>query len=334
MPSPTYIFAEFSEGQRHTYRATVQVHQARGEALEQNRSFKGGMHWKKIKGREYLYRYRDRYGHGRCQGPRSPHTEKVMADFRQGRQEAAARLHALQPRLAEQARFARAALIHRVPRIVIKILQRLAQQEDLGRHLLVMEANAVFAYEYAAGVFLADPRRPTRPPDFLAHTRRRLTLATSWEVADVGLLAVLRRVDRSFQARPGHGLQFINQQGYVVAVNQPDTRRRDPGEPGTAAVLQIQRLLASPVFSQVVIGTDGSPATMAVPDPRAFALHHLGLSAQKDRPLLDRRRDRSLALAVADLILRHLPQYQFFDAELRRFPEALVRRAAQFATGL
>ena len=30
---------------------------------------RGGMHWKKIGGREYLYKYRDRYGHGCSSGP-------------------------------------------------------------------------------------------------------------------------------------------------------------------------------------------------------------------------------------------------------------------------
>ncbi len=50
------------------------------------------MHWKKIRGREYLYRYRDRYGHGGSLGPRSESTERLYDDFSRQRQEVTALL--------------------------------------------------------------------------------------------------------------------------------------------------------------------------------------------------------------------------------------------------
>ena len=59
-----YSFREFQENQQRTLDRAVQAYQAYLEALEASRPFKGGMHWKKITGREYFYKYRDRYGHG------------------------------------------------------------------------------------------------------------------------------------------------------------------------------------------------------------------------------------------------------------------------------
>ena len=90
------------------------------------------MHWKKIKGREYLYKYRDRYGHGASLGPRSPDTERLFAEFGRQRRELAARLDARRQQLAEAARFCRAALIHRVPDPVIRILRHLEQGDLAG----------------------------------------------------------------------------------------------------------------------------------------------------------------------------------------------------------
>ena len=120
-----YFFQEFRENQQRTLNRAVEAYQAYLEALQAGRPLKGGMHWKKIKGREYLYKYRDRYGHGSCLGPRSPHTERLWAEFGRQRREMAALLGARRQQLAEAARFCRAALIHRVPEPVTRILRYL-----------------------------------------------------------------------------------------------------------------------------------------------------------------------------------------------------------------
>ena len=53
-------FHELTEGQRQIYRAAAEIYRAYLETVRQGLALKGGMHWKKIRGREYLYRYRDR----------------------------------------------------------------------------------------------------------------------------------------------------------------------------------------------------------------------------------------------------------------------------------
>ena len=95
----------------------------------------------------------------RAWGRRSETTEHLFADFSRERQEVAARLQGLRLRLAEQARFCRAALIHRVPKAAAKILRRLEQHEP-GRNLLVIGTTALYAYEFAAGVFLDSSGTP------------------------------------------------------------------------------------------------------------------------------------------------------------------------------
>ena len=74
-----YSFREFQVNQQLTLNRAVEAYQAYLEALQASQPLKGGMHWKKINGREYLYKYRDRYGHGVSLGPRSPHTEPLWA---------------------------------------------------------------------------------------------------------------------------------------------------------------------------------------------------------------------------------------------------------------
>ena len=92
-------------------------------------------------------------------------------------------------------------------------------------------------------------------------------------------------------------------------------------------------LLGAPKFSQVVIGKRGTPATLVVPDPRALALHKLWLSQQENREPAKRSRDRVQAMALAELILRYLPQYYFFSSQLNLFPPEVVRPAQGLVEG-
>ena len=324
-------YQELTEGQRQICRATAEIYPTYLETLRQGLTFKGGMHWKRIRGREYLYRYRDRLGHGESLGPRSEQTERLFGDFTRQRQEVSARLRVLRLRLSEQARFCRAALIHRVPRTAILILRRL-EQHDLGRNLLVIGAAAIYAYEFAAGVFL-----PGAAGDDLRHdTHNRLTLAGEGKISWEELLRVLQQADRSFAALPGEGCLAANRDGFLVRLSKSEVRRPNrqkavtvPGarEPLPPEAGHLQYLLNSPRFSQVVIGQDGGPATLTAPDPWAFALNQLWWSQQEDRDAARRGRDRGQALAVAGLVLRYLPQYDFSPSELEMFPRDLVREA-------
>jgi hypothetical protein len=324
-----YRFLEFSESQRQTYRGLVAAYQAYREAWQQVRVHQGGMHWKNIGGSQYLYRYRDRYGHGGSLGRRSPQTEQLFADFTRERQEARARSRERRRQLAEQARFCRAARLPRLPGAAARILRRLEEHES-GVQLRVIGSAAPYAYAFAAGVFPAGAALQ----DLWGEARHRLTLAGEMSADD--LLRLLRRADRSFAQLPGADCRAANRDGFQVGllkgglkqsgksrvVTVPGAREPLPLEAG-----QLHYLAAAPPLSQVVIGPDGGPATMVVPDPRAFALHRLWWSQREDRDAGKRARDLDQALVVASLVLRHLPQYDLSSPELDMFPQDLVRAA-------
>jgi hypothetical protein len=335
--SGEYFFREFQENQQHTLDRAVQAYQAQLEALQASRPLKGGMHWKKIKGREYLYKYRDRFGHGASLGPRSPATEELFAEFGRRRREVAARLDARRRQLAEAARFCRAALIHRLPEPVTRILRRLTPEDLANTPLMVIDTHALHAFEFAAGVFIDTPRESP----LFSGAAQGLTLAAAAPVSPDTFLRLLRRADRSYENLPGDGLAAVNQQGFRVRLLRPPAARsphrvivRDasgltvPAESG-----DLPALIGAPKFSQVVIGRRGDPVTMVVPDPRALALHKLWLSQQEDRDPVKRTRDRCQAAALAELILRYLPQYHFFSTELQLFPPEVARLAENLVEG-
>ena len=85
-------------------------------------------------------------------------------------------------------------------------------------------------------------------------------------------------------ARPGEGCLAANRDGFLVRLAKSETRR--PGRqravtvPGAREPLPPEaghlRSLASPRFSQVVIGRDGGPAILVAPDPGPLRLISFG----------------------------------------------------------
>ena len=331
-------YSDMNDNQRRIFIDTVQLYDAFRAALHKNRSYKGGMHWKKAKGREYLFRSHDRYGYGKSLGPRSPETEKILADFRQAKQQAKNHLSALKDRLNEQARFCKAAMIQRVPKTVTGILRVLDQHNILGRNVIVIDTNAMYAYEAASGVFFDSPMMSTKDVDILWDIRRKLTLVTDSESKPGGLLGIIRKADRSFEAVRSGDFRAVNRDGYMVDLIKPLPKKimqkaldriGGPGDLKTVEIRNLHWLISSPKFTQIVIGDDGMPAPMIVPDPRAFALHKFWLSNQDDREPVKKKRDRGQAIAVGKLVVEHLPQYRFDASELRMFPLEVVQKAIE-----
>lgn len=332
------FFKKMTDNQRRVFIDTVQLYEAFLDAHKKFLSYAGGMHWKKSKGREYLFRSRDRYGYGKSLGVRSAETEKILEDFRKAKKSFKERMSVLKERLKEQARFCKAAMIQRVPRIVTHILRVLVQQNLLGKNIVVVGTNALYAYEAAAGIFFDRPIMETKDMDILWDIRPKLTLLADDETEPGGLLTLLRKTDRSFELSSSQRFRAVNRHGYIVDLIKAEPKKvmtgepRRMGGPGDLEAIEIRNLhwlLNSPKFSQVVIGDDGYPSEMAVPDPRAFVLHKFWLSGQTDREPIKKQRDRDQAMGVARLVIQHLPQYAFKRSDLKMFPKQVVKEAQQ-----
>jgi hypothetical protein len=208
-------FHILNDNQRRIYIDAVQLYEAYLAAYHKGRAYRGGMHWKKAKGREYLFRSRDRYGYGKSLGPRSPETEIILEEFRKNKQQVKERLANLKERLKEQARFCKAAMIQRVPRIAAQTLRHLDRQKLLGRNVLIVGTNALYAYEAAAGAYVDTSITATGDLDILCDVRSKLTLVAD-DIDKIGLLDILRKADRSFELSGPRSYRAINRDGYMV----------------------------------------------------------------------------------------------------------------------
>jgi hypothetical protein len=329
---------QMNDDQRRIYIDAAQLHEAYMDAYTKSRAYRGGMHWKKAKGKEYLFRSLDRYGNGKSLGVRTKENEKIYRHFHNQKKQVLDRLKHLKEKLKGQARFCKAARIARVPRIMASILRLLEQHQLLGRNLQIVGTNALYAYEARAGIFLERGLLATQDMDVLWDVRPKLRLFAIDDIDNKGLIDILQKSDRSFDLLSKKSFRAVNQAGYMVDLIKPEPKSilekesRQVGSTDDLMAVEIknlQWLVSAPKFDQMVIGEDGFPATMVVPDPRAFAVHKLWLSNQMDRNAVKKKRDRSQALAVCKLILQYLPEFEIKKEELRKFPENIIADAVQ-----
>ncbi len=323
---------ELTENQHRVYIDAVQAYRAYMEALVLSQRYTGTMRWKKSGGREYLFRAYGRKGYGKSLGPRNPEKEALKDRFMSEKQEAADRLQSLMKNLAEQARFCKAAKINRVPNIVTGILRSLEKQKLLGSGVVVVGTHALYAYEAMAGVRFSPLITATNDIDLLWHDSARLRL--DGEVSSRGMMGVLVSVDKTFK-RMKQKYKAVNAQGFEVDLIKREPKNRMMVDENTslggdsedlqAIGIDSQKWLnASPKVDVIIIGMDGFPAPISVIDPRVFVLHKLWMSQDLSRENIKRKRDKSQAIAVAEVILNHLPDYRFSEKELKMLPRKII----------
>jgi hypothetical protein len=334
-------FRELSSEQLRTVVDTQQLFEAWAEALERAQSFRGGMYWKTAGAKQYLFRSRDRRGYGKSLGPRSRETERTLERFKRNKVEAEERETGLRLRLAEQARYCKAARVARVPRLSTAFAREL-WRAGLESAVMIVGTNALYAYEAACGVqILSAGRLETQDLDVLLDSRRSLKLIMS-EVRREGLIGILRKIDKSFTVMQKESFRAVNAGGFMVDLIRPMPTppwRKQPNMIGNEADLKaadVQHLdwyLSAPRLRQIVIGEDGFPAPMTVPDPRVFALHKLWLSRRPERDPLKKPKDREQAFLVTELVVRFLPQLEFSKPELRMLPLEVAQLADELLEG-
>lgn len=327
------LFNELSANQLRVAVDAKQTFQAYRDASRAARQYAGGMTWKTVQGREYLIKVTTRTGGNKSLGPRSSDTERIYDEFLAGKARAKERESRLKQSVLEFSGMARQLGLNRVPALAAATLRKLDDFGLLGKNLMVIGTHALYGYESAAGVQFDAGLMATTDINFLWDSRAKLKLAVLDEaVAEAGVLAILRKLDKSFEPVPHQPFRAVNKAGfYVDLVRQtpyPPWKRGEPdrvvsGDLRPSWLENIKWLLSSEKFQSIVIGQDGLPAPMVSPDPRAFAMYKHWLSQQPDREPEKKKRDRLQAQATIELLRAHFPHLPLNEDAERMFPKAV-----------
>lgn len=333
-------YIELSDFQSKALIDAKQVYEALRTMRQESRAYEGSMHWKTVSGSDYLIK--SVRGVQRGVGPRSPETEEIYHSFTVGKAAADDRLKGVLARLAEQARVCKAASINRVPSVPAKVLRMLDAHGLLGKNLIVIGTNAMYAYESAAGIMFDSAIMATTDIDLMMDARLKLKIAAKERISGGGLMSLLKQADSSFSPVYEKGFRAVNRDGYYVDIVKAEPSppwKEEPSSLGAGDALEatpiksLNWLLSSPKFSDIAIGSDGMPVPIVCPDPRAYALQKLWLSSQLDRDPLKKGRDQAQAFAVASAVADRMPQLPFLPDDLRSFPKEIIGLADENELG-
>ena len=337
-------YSELSNNQMRIAVDLRQTFEVYREARRNAARYAGGLAWKAVAGHEYLVKITNRRGGTRSMGPRSPATESIYAEFVAGKARAKEREASLAQSVQEFAGMAKGIFLNRVPSIVTATLRKLDDYGLLGKNLMVIGTHAMYGYESVAGVQFDAVLMATTDVDLLWDARATLKLAFLDDaVAEAGVLAILQKVDRSFEPVRKGDFRAVNKAGfYVDLVKQAPNPPWKKGEPERIAaedlkpswLPNIKWLLASEKFQSIVVGQDGLPAPMVCPDPRAFAVYKQWLSAQPDRDPGKAKRDQQQAAATIALVRDKFPHLALDENAERMFPAAVRKLSRGVEFGL
>ena len=185
-------YNNLSSESRRVYVDMQQLYEQSIDASEKLSKYSGSMVWKKSNGKEYLYRIRNRRGHGKSLGPRSEKTEIIYEQFISEKKDADERQQALKSEVNRQAKFCVAAEIARVPEIAANV-RRVLQNEKGFDELLIIGTHALYAYEMMAGVRIDSDMLATGDMDLLWDSRKKIKIAADAKVN--GILPILKKVN-------------------------------------------------------------------------------------------------------------------------------------------
>lgn len=328
----TPMFTDINEAAARQYIDAEQTWKALLAAERRAVNYRGSMFWKKTGEREYLCRQYNSL-QSKSLGVRSPETEHILEEFKQGKAEAETNQKGLEEVVARHKRVNTALRVGRTPNTVINLLEEI-RKAGLQEHFLVIGTNALYAYETHAGVRFNGDITATTDVDLLWDSRKRITLLSDGDehFTKHGLLGIIKKADPTFELQPGGEYRAVNSSGYMIDLikrrpkslfddKEPQQLIKNENDFWATKIINMDWLLSSPRFRQVVVGVNGAMSEMVTIDPRAFVLYKMHLSEKEDRDPVKIPRDIAQARAIFNLIQERLPHLSF--DKMSAMPERL-----------
>jgi hypothetical protein len=265
---------------------------------------RGGMFWRDLRGKQTLIRT-SASGSQKSLGPHGDETQAIFDSFMACKTAAENRLKALKAQLATQQSLNRALRVGRVPNVVVAVINAL-EKIGVQDSFMVVGTHALYAYESAAGVRIAEEAMATRDVDMLFDTRKHLAFFTTMKKIDSSLIGVLRKVDPSLEVVQDQLYTARNQDGFEVDIIRHAAKDADD-DFWAVQVSMGERLQSARRMDQVVVATSGEMALMRTIHPLDFARIKWALSQQVGRHPNKSGKDALQSRIVTELVQEYLP---------------------------
>src|SRR5262245_5682001 len=137
----------FNTEQRRHLQNLLQFYETWKEASRSLAQLPGGMYWRVINSKEYLYKYVTNSGikQSTSIGPKSAETEAIAGEFQQAKKDLQERLATIEGRIETLAPISRVLNLPAIDETAGNILRALDQVNYLGKNILVIGTYAMTA---------------------------------------------------------------------------------------------------------------------------------------------------------------------------------------------
>lgn len=317
-------YLPFTDEQRRILLNLAQFYEALRDAERGMRAIsRHPLHWKSVKGRDYLYAILDSRGNATSLGPRSQSTETMHTNWHAARDRRNGAMNAL----TEAGRLYRALRLGTISAEAAAILREADIRSLLGKAVIAVGTNAMPAYEIEAQSRIAVGLDETTDFDMAWIGGLDLALTgTPQTGGNSPVWDLLKAVDTTYTVNSERPFQARNANAYEVELLVAPSRASTlviGDKPVPVPMPEQEWLLQGRFVDHVVAARDGSAARVVAPDPRWFALHKLWMSDQEKRNPLKRPKDRKQGERLLDAVADLMPHYPLDDAFAGDLPQEL-----------
>ena len=316
----SFIFTDIGDAARRQYINSTSVFTALEEARKTALQYRGGMYWKthSSTGIQYLTRTQANNSQ-KIIGSLSDETTAMFDKFSSAKEAIKARISDLNAEADQHRKLNRVYAVGRAPQILVEILNMLSHV-GISEHFKVVGTHAIYAYEAAAGVRIEkDEALATNDVDLLWAIGKRIRFQTQMQHNELSMIALLKKVDKTFEIRKDQRYTAVNSKGFEVDILRRETGEDTVGKTNPSRMthddddfLAIKASTAGVLdgaqpFSAIIVSANGLMARMHTVSPLEFIKVKRWLASAVDRDSMKRSRDQLQAELVEELVNEYLP---------------------------
>ena len=309
-------FEALSENQLRQYIDAETVFTAWQKAKDEALAVRGSMRWRELRGKNTLLRISPAGGQ-KVLGKDTVELRELYERFMTRKTAMETRVKSLGAVVGEHQRLNRALRVGRAPAVVVGILNAI-EQSGHAAHIKTIGTHALFAYEAACGVRIAQGAMATLDVDLFFDTRKRISFFTQMHKHNASFLKIIQKADPSFHVMEDQKHTAINDKGFQVDIvrrlakdGDPHPLRMSESEEDLWAVQmpKAEWIESAENFDQVIVAASGEMATMRTIDPVSFVRLKRLVAVDADRDPMKRPKDILQADIVEKLVKDFLPQW-------------------------
>lgn len=327
-----FLFTEYSASQRKQYINAKQIYeyyiQKKSEYLM---NFNLSMYWRKSRGKEYLTKKNSSQKKVDSLGVKSEETIKIYEDFLKHKKALKEQLVLLEVKLDKIKKLNKIELLTRIPSALVEIYQKINELK-LDDKMLLIDTNALYAYEAYCALFVEDEQLATEDIDLLAKESKELSVVFREVLPQGKVTSLLKLIDKSFEQDKQLPYRFRNKNGVLLEIISPTNVKKKSKKNDFMDIIELemqgmQWLENSRIFKSMVIGENGKCATLSTIHPLEYAVYKNWLSVQNDRNIHKRNRDFQQSKLVTEIIEKYMVNIDIEDelAQMKHFNQDVLK---------